>query len=76
MSLSFSNMKKLFPAKKRYTTDGPSEIGLPSNVNHVYHVTRNEETGQLEGLPDPWLKQLNTQLSYVKVKIIDHRSYY
>lgn len=63
MSLSFSTVKKLFPAKKRVTTEGPAQIGLPSNVNHVYHVTRNEETGQLEGLPIPWLRQLNTQLS-------------
>ncbi|KAK6618500.1 hypothetical protein RUM43_013693 [Polyplax serrata] len=63
MSLSFSTVKKFFPAKKRVTSEGPSEIGLPLNVNHVYHVTRNEETGQLEGLPVPWLKQLNTQLS-------------
>lgn len=60
MSLNF---KKFFPARKRPTSDVPSDIGMPSNVSHVYHVTKNTKTGQLEGLPEPWLKQLNTQIT-------------
>ncbi|PNF29774.1 Serine/threonine-protein kinase PAK 2 [Cryptotermes secundus] len=53
---------KFFP-KTRPSADGVSEIGLPTNVQHEFHVSRNEETGQLEGLPTPWLKLLNTQIT-------------
>ncbi|KAL0267943.1 UNVERIFIED_CONTAM: hypothetical protein PYX00_010068 [Menopon gallinae] len=60
MSISF---RKFFPAKRRPNSEGPSVIGLPSNVKRVYHVTRNNETGVLEGLPNEWLKQLNSQIS-------------
>ncbi|XP_011867220.1 PREDICTED: serine/threonine-protein kinase PAK 3 [Vollenhovia emeryi] len=62
MSLSLT---KLF-SKKR---SGPAvdtvaaEIGLPTNVSHKFHVSKNAETGQLEGLPDPWIRLLNTQIS-------------
>ncbi|XP_012225874.1 serine/threonine-protein kinase PAK 1 [Linepithema humile] len=40
-----------------------AEIGLPTNVSHQFHVSKNAETGQLEGLPDSWIRQLNTQIS-------------
>jgi len=53
---------KFFP-KTRPPGDGVSEIGLPTNVHHEFHVRKNEETGQLEGLPLPWLKLLNAQLT-------------
>ena len=53
---------KIFP-KTRQTGDSVSEIGFPTNVHHEFHVRKNEETGQLEGLPVPWLKLLNTQLT-------------
>jgi len=53
---------KFFP-KTRPPSDGVSEIGLPTNVHHEFHVRKNEETGQLEGLPVPWLKLLNAQLT-------------
>jgi len=53
---------KFFP-RTRPPSDGVSEIGLPTNVHHEFHVRKNEETGQLEGLPLPWLKLLNAQLT-------------
>jgi len=53
---------KFFP-RTRPLGDGVSEIGLPTNVHHEFHVRKNEETGQLEGLPLPWLKLLNAQLT-------------
>ncbi|GFG37574.1 hypothetical protein Cfor_12416 [Coptotermes formosanus] len=52
-----------FFTKPRPPGDGVSEIGFPTNVHHEFHVRKNEETGQLEGLPPPWLKLLNAQLT-------------
>ncbi|CAG2055338.1 unnamed protein product [Timema podura] len=49
--------------QRRQTSDGPSEIGPPTNVHHQYHVRRNQETGQLEGLPESWKRLINTQIS-------------
>ncbi|KAG7204368.1 hypothetical protein KM043_004812 [Ampulex compressa] len=60
MSLSLT---KLFSKKKSGTIDTVGEIGLPTNVSHEFHVSKNAETGQLEGLPDPWIRFLNTQIS-------------
>ncbi|KAK0165302.1 hypothetical protein PV328_003828 [Microctonus aethiopoides] len=59
------NISKFFSKKKQTTTDSNSvaEIGLPTNVSHKFHVIKNAETGQLEGLPDPWMRLLNTQIS-------------
>ncbi|XP_012279643.1 serine/threonine-protein kinase PAK 1 [Orussus abietinus] len=59
MSLGIS---KLF-SKKKIVTNSVSEIGLPTNVSHQFHVSKNAETGQLEGLPDPWIRELNAQIS-------------
>jgi p21-activated kinase 1 len=53
--------QKIFPKPRQ--PDGVSEIGLPTNVHHEFHVSKNEETGQLEGLPLPWLKLLNAQIT-------------
>jgi len=56
-------MKKLWPIKKKPVSDGPSEIGMPTDVKRVYHVVKNAESGVLEGLPDPWLKEIDSQIS-------------
>lgn len=61
MSLSLT---KLFSKKRSGPVDTvAAEIGLPTNVSHKFHVSKNAETGQLEGLPDPWIRLLNTQIS-------------
>ncbi|XP_047102980.1 serine/threonine-protein kinase Pak [Schistocerca piceifrons] len=61
MSLNFS---KLFSSKKRQDIQQvPSQIGLPTNVKHDYHVTRNAHTGELEGLPESWIRLLNAQIT-------------
>ncbi|XP_076767212.1 p21 (RAC1) activated kinase 3 [Xylocopa sonorina] len=58
------NITKLFSRKKTGPpVDTVAEIGLPTNVSHKFHVSKNAETGQLEGLPDSWLRLLNTQIS-------------
>ncbi|KAF9802055.1 hypothetical protein SFRURICE_004306 [Spodoptera frugiperda] len=46
---------KLFLKKKLRTAD----IGLPTDMKRHIHVTKNEETGRLEGLPKTWERQLN-----------------
>ncbi|XP_066997290.1 serine/threonine-protein kinase PAK 2 [Anabrus simplex] len=62
--MSLGGLSKLFFSKKqRPETHGPSEIGLPTNVHHQFHVSVNAETGQLEGLPDSMIQFLNTQIS-------------
>lgn len=60
MNLGFS---RLFSKNKKRANEGPTEIGLPTNVAHEFHVSRNKETGLLEGLPVPWLRLLNTQIT-------------
>ncbi|XP_030376044.1 serine/threonine-protein kinase PAK 2 [Scaptodrosophila lebanonensis] len=40
-----------------------SEIGEPTNFQRHFHVSRNQETGDLEGLPAPWLRLMNTQIT-------------
>ncbi|XP_077255954.1 p21 (RAC1) activated kinase 3 [Temnothorax americanus] len=62
MSLSLT---KLFSKKRSgHAVDTvAAEIGPPTNVSHEFHVIKNAETGQLEGLPDPWIRLLNTQIS-------------
>lgn len=61
MSLSLT---KFFSKKRSGPVDTiAAEIGLPTNVSHKFHVSKNAETGQLEGLPDPWIRLLNTQIS-------------
>ncbi|XP_057340491.1 serine/threonine-protein kinase PAK 2 [Microplitis mediator] len=59
MSLSLT---KFFSKKKTTTDNSVAEIGLPTNVFHKFHVIKNAE-GQLEGLPDPWIRLMNTQIS-------------
>ncbi|XP_067122077.1 serine/threonine-protein kinase PAK 1-like isoform X2 [Centruroides vittatus] len=36
----------------------PAEIGKPFSVKHNIHVGCNPSTGEIEGLPDPWLRLL------------------
>lgn len=60
------NIAKFFSKKKhsnQQTIDTVAEIGLPTNVSHEFHVSKNEKTGQLEGLPDSWIRLLNAQIS-------------
>lgn len=40
--------------------DGPSEIGAPYEFKHNIHVGFNAETGNFDGLPEPWLKLLQS----------------
>lgn len=59
MSFGFN---KLF--KKSQKDNGQiSQIGLPTNVVHDIHVSKNMLTGNLEGLPKTWLKIMNTQIT-------------
>ncbi|XP_043259679.1 serine/threonine-protein kinase PAK 3 [Colletes gigas] len=59
------NITKLFSRKKTGPINDTvaAEIGLPTNVSHQFHVSKNAETGQLEGLPESWIRLLNTQIS-------------
>ncbi|XP_033326879.1 p21 (RAC1) activated kinase 3 [Megalopta genalis] len=63
--MSLSITKLLFSRKKHTSALDTvvTEIGLPTNVSHQFHVSKNAETGQLEGLPDSWIRLLNTQIS-------------
>lgn len=40
-----------------------SEIGLPTNVKKGLHVSKNQVTGELEGLPKPWYRLLKSQIT-------------
>lgn len=40
-----------------------SEIGLPTNVVRGIHVSKNQLTGDLEGLPKAWMRLLKTQIT-------------
>ncbi|XP_037815021.1 serine/threonine-protein kinase PAK 2 [Lucilia sericata] len=55
---SFTGIKGWFKKKEPI-----SEIGNPTNFQRHFHVSRNEETGVLEGLPAPWLRLMNYQIS-------------
>lgn len=55
---------KLFSKKNhRERDERATEIGMPTNVKQHIHVSKNSETGMLEGLPSSWLKLLNTQIT-------------
>ncbi|OAD60298.1 Serine/threonine-protein kinase PAK 1 [Eufriesea mexicana] len=57
------NITKLFSRKKTGSVDTVAKIGLPTQVSHNFHVSKNAVTGQLEGLPESWIRLLNTQIS-------------
>ncbi|XP_011189626.1 serine/threonine-protein kinase PAK 2 [Zeugodacus cucurbitae] len=56
---SFTSLKGWFGRKK----EPISEIGNPTNFQRHYHVSRNEETGHLEGLPASWTRLMNAQIT-------------
>lgn len=58
------NIGKFFFGKSKSNDDGgPSEIGLPTDIKHSIHVSKNKETGQLEGLPEPWKRLIYNQIT-------------
>lgn len=59
------NIGKFFwGGKSRHSDEGgPSEIGLPTDIKHSVHVSKNAETGQLEGLPEPWRRLIYNQIT-------------
>jgi p21-activated kinase 1 len=62
-----SFLDKIFKKDKR--KDGSRErehemqIGLPTNVVSVLHVSKNQVTGDLEGLPKQWQKMMKTLIT-------------
>lgn len=55
---------KLFSKKQHKERDErATEIGMPTNVKQHLHVSKNSETGMLEGLPTAWLRLINTQIT-------------
>uniref|UniRef100_A0A1B0FDM6 non-specific serine/threonine protein kinase n=2 Tax=Glossina morsitans morsitans TaxID=37546 RepID=A0A1B0FDM6_GLOMM len=55
---SFTSLKGWFRKKEQI-----SEIGNPTNFQRHFHVSRNEKTGDLEGLPAPWVRLMNAQIT-------------
>ncbi|XP_068633949.1 serine/threonine-protein kinase PAK 3 [Battus philenor] len=56
-------LRKLFYKKQHNKDERVTEIGMPTNVQQHIHVSKNSETGMLEGLPASWLRLLNTQIT-------------
>lgn len=55
---------KLFAKKQpREKEERVTDIGMPTDVKQHIHVSKNSETGMLEGLPTSWLRLLNTQIT-------------
>lgn len=54
---------KLFSKKQRDRDERATEIGMPTNVKQHIHVSKNTETGMLEGLPASWQRLLNAQIT-------------
>ncbi|XP_014218309.1 serine/threonine-protein kinase PAK 1 [Copidosoma floridanum] len=61
--IKFFSKKKNHQHSSHQSVDTVGEIGLPTNVSHKFHVSKNAETGQIEGLPDSWIRLLNTQIT-------------
>lgn len=58
------NIGKFFFGNRHKSDDGgPSEIGLPTDIKHSIHVSKNAETGQLEGLPQSWKRLIYNQIT-------------
>lgn len=56
-------INKIFPSRRNQTkqsgyTPVVSNIGRPFQVKHNLHVGYNMDTGQIEGLPTPWVNLL------------------
>ncbi|KFM72158.1 Serine/threonine-protein kinase PAK 1, partial [Stegodyphus mimosarum] len=52
----FTKLRSSKKSSKKEQT--PSEIGIPFSVKHNIHVEFNQDTGEIEGLPEPWLRLL------------------
>lgn len=59
--MSFAKIFKRNKQREEYV--GASVIGKPTNVNHDIHVWTNKKTGQLEGLPSAWIRQIGNQIT-------------
>lgn len=59
-------MKSLFGRKSAKENDRNkiSEIGLPTNVVHGIHVSKNTLTGDLEGLPKAWIRLMDASITH------------
>ncbi|XP_026474078.1 serine/threonine-protein kinase PAK 1 [Ctenocephalides felis] len=67
MSAISQGFSKIF-SRISHSKDDPkdrsaTEIGLPTNVMHEFHVSKNAVTGKLEGLPTSWIKIMNNQIT-------------
>lgn len=57
------SFRQLFKKKENHESSGPITIGTPTNVFHDIHVSKNKETGRLEGLPSAWQRQIQFQIT-------------
>lgn len=56
--------EKIFSRKdKSRENQTISEIGLPTNVVRGLHVSKNQVTGDLEGLPKAWTRLLKSTIT-------------
>lgn len=55
---SFHGIKGWFSKKSQI-----SEIGRPTNFMQHVHVSKNQITGDLEGLPNSWVRLMNAQIT-------------
>lgn len=55
--------EKLFSRKRDKENQTINEIGLPTNVVRGIHVSKNQLTGDLEGLPRAWTRLLKSTIT-------------
>jgi p21-activated kinase 1 len=57
--------KKIFRGSESKSKENNQimDIGVPTNVVRGIHVSKNNETGDLEGLPKQWHKMLQTMIT-------------
>lgn len=61
---SFQGFKGFFKkSQTKHDQQQISDIGLPTNVVHDVHVSKNQVTGDLEGLPKAWQRIMNAQIT-------------
>lgn len=59
-----NKLKDIFTRKdKNKENQSIGEIGLPTNVVQTIHVSKNQLTGDLEGLPKAWTRLLKSQIT-------------
>ena len=64
MTSSYKHLSRFFKKSNHSKEEKQiSEIGLPTNVQHAMHVSKNQATGDLEGLPKVWLRIMNSQIT-------------